>query len=33
MLMVLLIVVGTFMALTGILLHSVSSVMKNARGA
>ena len=33
MLMVLLIVVGTFMALTGILLHSVSSVMKNAREA
>jgi glycosyltransferase involved in cell wall biosynthesis len=31
MLMVLLIVVGTFMALTGIVLHSVSSVMKNAR--
>lgn len=32
-LMVLLIVVGTFMALTGILLHSVSSVMKTARRA
>lgn len=30
-LMILLIVVGTFMALTGILLHSVSTVMKNAR--
>jgi glycosyltransferase involved in cell wall biosynthesis len=33
MLMVLLIVIGTFMALTGILLHSVSTVMKNAREA
>jgi glycosyltransferase involved in cell wall biosynthesis len=32
-LMILLIVIGTFMALTGIILHSVSSVMKNARGA
>jgi glycosyltransferase involved in cell wall biosynthesis len=32
-LMILLIIVGTFMALTGILLHSVSSVMKNAMGA
>ncbi len=32
MLMILLIVIGTFMALTGILLHSVSTVMKNARG-
>lgn len=31
MLMVLFIVIGTFMALTGILLHSVSSVMKEAR--
>lgn len=30
-LMILLIVVGTFMALTGILLHSVSTAMKNAR--
>jgi len=33
MLMVLLIVIGTFMALTGILLHSVSSVMRNAKEA
>ena len=32
-LMILLIVIGTFMALTGILLHSVSAVMKNAGGA
>ncbi|RPJ69333.1 MAG: glycosyltransferase family 2 protein, partial [Alphaproteobacteria bacterium] len=32
-LMILLIIVGTFMAMTGILLHSVSSVMKNAMGA
>lgn len=32
-LMILLIVIGTFMALTGILLHSVSTVMKNARAA
>jgi glycosyltransferase involved in cell wall biosynthesis len=32
-LMILLIVIGTFMALTGILLHSVSSVMKTARRA
>ena len=32
-LMILLIVVGTFMALTGILLHSVSTVMRNARVA
>lgn len=32
-LMILLIVVGTFMALTGILLHSVSAVMKSAREA
>lgn len=32
-LMILLIVIGTFMALTGILLHSVSTVMKSARGA
>ena len=31
MLMVLLIVVGSFMALTGILLHSVSAIMKDAR--
>ncbi|MGA9189440.1 MAG: hypothetical protein WB014_13000 [Methanosarcina sp.] len=31
MLMVLLIVVGIFMALTGILLHSVSAIMKDAR--
>ena len=30
-LMILLIVIGTFMSLTGILLHSVSSVMRNAR--
>ena len=29
-LMILLIVVGTFMALTGILLHSVSTAMRNA---
>ncbi len=33
MLMVLFIVIGTFMALTGILLHSVSSIMKEARVA
>jgi glycosyltransferase involved in cell wall biosynthesis len=33
MLMVLLIVIGTFMALTGILLHSVSAVMRNAKEA
>lgn len=33
MLMVLFIIVGTFMALTGILLHSVSSIMKEARVA
>ncbi|OEU41926.1 dolichyl-phosphate mannose synthase [Methanosarcina sp. Ant1] len=33
MLMVLLIVIGTFMALTGILLHSVSTVMRNAKEA
>jgi glycosyltransferase involved in cell wall biosynthesis len=32
-LMILLIVVGTFMALTGILLHSVSTAMRNARVA
>jgi len=33
MLMVLFIIIGTFMALTGILLHSLSSVMKDARVA
>src|SRR5665647_1432673 len=33
MLMILLIVIGTFMALTGILLHSVSAVMRNAKEA
>jgi hypothetical protein len=32
-LMILFIVIGTFMALTGIILHSVSTVMKNARVA
>jgi glycosyltransferase involved in cell wall biosynthesis len=32
-LMILLIVIGTFMALTGILLHSVLAVMRNAKGA
>jgi len=29
--MILLIVIGSFMALTGILLHSISTVMKTAR--
>ena len=33
MLMVLFIVVGTFMSLTGILLHSISVVMKDSKTA
>lgn len=33
MLMILLIIVGTFMALTGILLHSMSAVMREAKTA
>src|SRR5690606_33178124 len=33
MLMILFIIVGTFMALTGILLHSVSAVLREARAA
>jgi glycosyltransferase involved in cell wall biosynthesis len=33
MLMVLFIIVGTFMALTGILLHSISAIMREARMA
>jgi polyferredoxin len=33
MLMILLIIVGTFMALTGILLHSMSTVLREAKTA